>query len=129
MTLQEKFQKDAALKAKAQKCTSKDDLQKLAKSEGFDISGQELEDAYKFVCGGELDEDDLENVAGGKGESSSPAAPAPAPTPEPAPAPQIVYKEVPVYVSAPESPAPAAPAPAPAAPTPTPEPSGGGRRK
>lgn len=125
MTLQEKFQKDATLKAKAQKCTSKEDLQKLAKSEGFDISGQELEDAYKFVCGGELDEDDLENVAGGKGESSSQAAPAAAPAPTPDPAPQIVYKEVPVYVSAPESPA----APAAPAPTPTPEPSGGGRRK
>ena len=62
--------------ARAKKAASAEELAALAEAEGFFLTGTEAEELFCFLrAEGELDDSELDMVAGGKGE--------PAPRPEP----------------------------------------------
>ena len=61
--------KNPELFNKAQKCKSLDEFLKLAKENNVEFEDISLEEAYSFLNGKqELDDDLLDNVAGGKGD-------------------------------------------------------------
>ena len=51
---------------KAKNCKTLEEFKELAKAEGFDLSEEELKDCFSATRGGELNDDDLDRVAGGK---------------------------------------------------------------
>ena len=61
--------KNPELFSKAQECKSLDEFLKLAKENNVEFEDISLEEAYSFLNGKqELDDDLLDNVAGGKGD-------------------------------------------------------------
>ena len=71
MNLQEFMDKNPELMKKAAKCKDVQEFAKFAKENGVEIKPEGLKDAYGYVCShygsGELSEDALSGVAGGKG--------------------------------------------------------------
>ena len=71
MNLQEFMDKNPELMKKAAKCKDVQEFAKFAKENGVEIKPEGLKDAYGYVCShygsGELSEDALSSVAGGKG--------------------------------------------------------------
>lgn len=54
---------------KAKKCQTVDELINLAKTDGLELSKEDAEKCFKATRVGKLSDDDLDVVAGGKGES------------------------------------------------------------
>lgn len=73
MKLQEFMDKNPELMKKAADCKDVQEFAKFAKENGIEIKPERLKDAYGYVCSrygsGELSEDALSSVAGGKGGS------------------------------------------------------------
>ncbi len=73
MNLQEFMDKNPELMKKAAECKDVQEFAKFAKENGVEIKPEGLKDAYGYVCShygsGELSEDALSSVAGGKGGS------------------------------------------------------------
>ena len=51
---------------KAKNCATLEEFQTLAKAEGFDLSEEEVKNCFSATRGGELSDEDLSSVAGGK---------------------------------------------------------------
>ena len=69
MTLKEFVEQNPQLIEEAGKCKTIDEFKKFAKDIGIEIADEGLKAAYSYVkalAGGELEEDVLEGVAGGK---------------------------------------------------------------
>lgn len=69
MTLEEFAAQNPELIKKAGECETKEEFAKFAKENSVEIPQEELNEAYSYVlaqAGGELNEDALEGVAGGK---------------------------------------------------------------
>ncbi|MDQ5984172.1 MAG: hypothetical protein RUMPE_01210 [Eubacteriales bacterium SKADARSKE-1] len=69
MTLKEFADQNPDLIQKAGECKTKEEFAQFAKEHGVEIPKETLNEAYAYVCAqgdGELNEDSLESVAGGK---------------------------------------------------------------
>ena len=75
MKLQEFMDKNPELMKKAAECKDVQEFAKFAKENGVEIKQEGLKDAYGYVCSrygnGEVSEDALLNVAGGRQKSDS----------------------------------------------------------
>ena len=73
MTLEEFVKKDKEAADKVLKCENIDELNKLAIENNIELTEGELKKISNYIstqnCHGELDDDALESVAGGKGDS------------------------------------------------------------
>ena len=60
-----KFSEEQMKKAKA--CKTVDEFKEMAKAEGFNFSEEEAKTYFNATRTGELNDEDLDNIAGGKG--------------------------------------------------------------
>ena len=65
------IEKNPELFSKAQNCKSLDEFLKLAKENSIEFEDISLEEAYSFLNGKQINDDILENVAGGKGNKDT----------------------------------------------------------